>query len=347
MRSIEDLPRISLGLLPTPLEETPRLSAALGGLRLLVKRDDMTGLALGGNKLRKLEYIVADALAQGADTLITSAGLQSNRARMTAAACRRAGLDCVLLLCSNYGLNAQVGNLMLDEVFGADVRFSQAPDSYSPEALADAEALADELQSRGRKAYITEVGGRPEPLAELGYYVGGLELAEQCRASGFEPGAVVLACGSGGTQAGVLLGLRAAGLSTKVIGVSLGGSAEAHQQRVRELATELAEWLELDLQLGADDVIVDDRHAGSGHGKPDRASVDAVRLVARTEGLLIDPVYLGKVILTVPDLVREGGIRTDQPTIIWHSGGAVAIFMNNDSFVETQTAAIAGVAASA
>ncbi len=297
MRSIEALPRISLGLLPTPLEEAPRLAAALGGPRLFVKRDDMTGLALGGNKLRKLEYVIGDALAQGADTLITSAGLQSNRARMTAAACRRAGLDCTLLLCSNYGVNAPIGNLMLDAIFGADVRFSPAPDSYSPEARAEAEAIATDLQSRGRKAYLTEVGGRPEPLAELGYYVGGLELAEQCRANGFEPGSVVMACGSGGTQAGVL--------------------------------------------VGADDVIVDDRHSATGHGRPDHASVEAVRLVARTEGLLIDPVYLAKVIVSMPDLIAEGRVASSQPSVIWHSGGAVAIFMHSESFSEPEASSAA------
>jgi L-cysteate sulfo-lyase len=175
--------------------------------------------------VRKLEYVLGEALARGADTLITSAGLQSNRARMTATACRRTGLDCILLLCSNYGENAPIGNLMLDAIFAADVRFSAAPDSYSPEALAEAEAIADDLRARGRRAHVTEVGGRPEPQAEVGYFVGGLELAAQCRAQGFEPGAVLLPSGSGSTQAGVLVGLRSAGLSTPVIGVAVAGSA--------------------------------------------------------------------------------------------------------------------------
>jgi 1-aminocyclopropane-1-carboxylate deaminase/D-cysteine desulfhydrase-like pyridoxal-dependent ACC family enzyme len=332
MRSIKDLPRVPLGLLPTPLEETPRLAAAFGGPRLFVKRDDLIGLALGGNKVRKLEYIIGDALAQGADTLITSAGLQSNRARMTATACRRAGLDCILLLCSNYGSNAPIGNLMLDAIFGADIRFSAAPDSGSPEALAEAQAIANELCTGGRRAYITEVGGRPEPLAELGYFVGGLELATQCRAQGFEPGAVLLACGSGGTQAGVLLGLRAVGLSTPVLGVSLAGSAEILAGRVHTLAKHLAEWLALDIDLRPDDILVEDRRSASGHGRPDRESVDVVRLVAQTEGLLIDPVYLAKVVLTYHDLIEDGRMDPDHPVVLWHSGGAVAVFMNTESF---------------
>jgi 1-aminocyclopropane-1-carboxylate deaminase/D-cysteine desulfhydrase-like pyridoxal-dependent ACC family enzyme len=343
MRSIERLPRFAMGLLPTPLEEASRLASALGGPRLLVKRDDLIGLSLGGNKVRKLEYIIGDALAQGTDTLITSAGLQSNRARMTAIACRRAGLECILLLCSNYGENAPIGNLMLDAIFGADIRFSKALDSYSSAALAEAEMIAAELAARGRGAYITEVGDRPEPLAELGYFVGGLELAEQCRAGGFEPGAVFLACGSGGTQAGMLLGLRAAGLDSQVVGVSLGGSAASHEEKVRALATHLAEWLDLDVTLEADDVIVEDRRSASGHGKPDADSVEVVRLVARMEGLLIDPVYLGKVVLTLQDRIRDGTVDPDKPVVLYHSGGAVAVFMNQESFSEATPVAASAI----
>jgi len=309
-----------------------RLAAALGGPRLFVKRDDLIGLALGGNKVRKLEYVIGDALAQGADTLITSAGLQSNRARMTAVACRRTGLDCILLLCSNYGKNAPVGNLMLDAIFGADIRFSAAPDSSSQEALAEAEAIADGLRALGRRVHITEVGGRPEPQAELGYFAGGLELAAQCRTQGFEPGAVLVASGSGSTQAGVLLGLRAAGLSTPMIGVSVATSAESQGGRVRTLATHLAAGLGLDIRLGSDDIIVGDRRSASGHGRPDRASVDIVRLVARTEGILIDPIYLAKVVLTYRDLVDDRRIRSDRPAVLWHTGGAVAVFTNTESF---------------
>jgi D-cysteine desulfhydrase len=305
---------------------------ALGGPRLFVKRDDLIGLALGGNKVRKLEYIIGEALAQGADTLITSAGLQSNRARMTATACRRTGLDCVLLLCSNYGESAPIGNLMLDAIFAADVRFSAAPDSSSPEALAEAEAIADDLRGRGRRVYLTEVGGRPEPRAELGYFVGGRELATQCRAQGFEPGAVLLPSGSGSTQAGVLLGLRSAGLSMPVIGVAVAGSAESQRGHVRTLASHLAEWLELDVRLGRDDIVVEDRRSAAGHGRPDRESVDVVGLVARTEGILIDPIYLAKVVLTYRDLVDEGRIGSDHPAVIWHTGGAVSLFTNTESF---------------
>ena len=348
MRRIDKLPRFSLGMLPTPLEAAPRLSAAIGGPPLYVKRDDLIGLALAGNKVRKLEYIIGDALAQGADTVITSAGLQSNRARMTAQACRRAGLECILLLCDNYGLNAPVGNLMLDAIFGADVRFSRAPHSASPEALAEAETIAEDLRLRGRRAYITEVGGRPEPLAELGYYLGGLELAEQCRAAGLEPDSVLVATGSGGTQAGILLGLRAAGLTSRVVGISLSANdAESRRRRVHDLAAELADWLDLGLTVAPEDVIVDDSHSQAGHEHPDPASVDAVRLVARTEGLLIDPTYMGKLVAALPDLIQQGQVGGDRPSVIWHTGGVVAIFMHQDVFMQDERRPVeAGTAAS-
>src|SRR5262249_47669097 len=156
VRNLDRLPRFELGPLPTPLDEAPRLGAALGLSRLLVKRDDLTGLALGGNKVRKLQFVIADIKAKGADIVITSAGPQSNRAPMPAPACRKAGLDCILLLAGDYGVKAPVGNLMLDEIFGAEVRFLDAPDSYSAAALAEANRIADDLRREGRKPYLTE-----------------------------------------------------------------------------------------------------------------------------------------------------------------------------------------------
>jgi 1-aminocyclopropane-1-carboxylate deaminase/D-cysteine desulfhydrase-like pyridoxal-dependent ACC family enzyme len=346
MREIDRLPRVQLGHLPTPLEAAPRLGESLGLNQLWIKRDDLTGLALGGNKARKLEYILGEAVAEGADTLITSAGLQSNRARMTAAACRRVGLECVLLLCSNYGVNAPIGNLMLDEVFGADIRFSTAPDSYSEQALAEAEDIAAELAQVGRRAYLTDVGRRPEPLGEVGYYVGALELVDQCRAAGMafnpDPGAVLLACGSGSQQAGVLVGLRALGLATRVIGISLQSETGDRPAVVAHLAQQLAEWLGLGASVQAQDVVVDDHASAAGHGPPDAAAVAAVRLAAQREGLLLDPIYMGKVVAAVPDLLRRGLISADQPVVIWHTGGAPAIFMHTDAFSRTASLAAVG-----
>jgi 1-aminocyclopropane-1-carboxylate deaminase/D-cysteine desulfhydrase-like pyridoxal-dependent ACC family enzyme len=338
MRDIDLLPTFPLGTLPTPLEEAPRLGAALGLQRLLVKRDDLTGLALGGNKTRKLEFVIGDVKARGADVLVTSTGPQSNRARMTAAAARKAGLDCVLLLAGDYGTKAPIGNLMLDEILGADVRMLETPDSYSAETLAEANRIAGDLRRAGRMPYITEVGGLDEPLSDVGYYTGGRELIEQCRAAGIEPGTVLLAIGSGGTHAGMLVALRAARSGATVIGVSTDPGAAARAQRVKKHAKSLIDWLGLDLTLSEDDVIVDDTFSGPGHGTPDEPAVAAVRLAARTEGLLIDPTYVGKVVAAVPALIQKGLMRADLPAVIVHTGGIVSLFMHSAAFARSATA---------
>lgn len=335
MRKISDLARFKLAPLPTPLDDTPRLAKALGLSRLLVKRDDLTGLALGGNKPRKLEYVIGDMLAKGADVLITSAGPQSNRARMTAAACRKAGVDCILLLAGQYGEKTPIGNIMLDEVLGAEVRFIDAPDSYSPQALSEAKRIAGELERRGRVPYITEVGKASDALADVGYFAGGLELMEQCRSAVGEPGTILLATGSGGTQAGMLVAVRSVGSGARVIGIPTDPGAAMRAERVARHSHQLIEWLGLDVEIGHSDVLVDDRWSASAHGPPDAASIDAVRLVARTEGLLIDPVYVGKVVASIPTLVSEGKINPSAPVVLVHTGGIVSIFMHTDGFART------------
>jgi 1-aminocyclopropane-1-carboxylate deaminase/D-cysteine desulfhydrase-like pyridoxal-dependent ACC family enzyme len=338
MRDIDALPRFSLGTLPTPLHEAPRLGAALGLSNFLVKRDDLTGLALGGNKTRKLEYVMADIRAKGADIVITCTGPQSNRARMTAAACRKTGVDCILLLAGEYGVNKPIGNLMLDEVFGAELRFIDAPDPSSSEALEEATRIAEGLRRAGRRPYVTEVGGVPEPLADVGYYTGGRELIEQCRVRGFEPGAVLLATGSGGTHAGMLVALRAAGCHARVIGIPTDPGAAVRAARVRKHVAHLVEWLELGITIPDSEVIVQDGFSAAGHGPPDDAGVAAVRLAARTEGLLIDPIYVGKIVAALPTLVRRGLVHADAPTIMVNTGGVVSVFMYSESFARTVTA---------
>lgn len=338
MRDVNALPRIRLGTLPTPLDEAPRLGASLGLSRLLVKRDDLTGLALGGNKVRKLEYIMGDAKAKGADVVITAAGPQSNRARMTAAACRKAGLDCILLLAGDYGSKAPTGNLMLNEVFGAEVCMLDAPDSYSADALAEANRIADALRRAGRHPYLTEVGALSEPLSDVGYFLGGCELLEQCRASGIEPGTVLLAIGSGGTQAGLLVGLRALGSKARVIGISTDPGAMQRSARVRRHASDLIDWLGLELQLPDSDIVVDDTFSAAGHGEPDESSVSAVRLAARSEGLLLDPTYVGKVIAALPALLRSQLVANDRPTVVVNTGGIVSLFLHTEAFARSATA---------
>jgi 1-aminocyclopropane-1-carboxylate deaminase/D-cysteine desulfhydrase-like pyridoxal-dependent ACC family enzyme len=338
VRDLSSLPRFALGTLPTPLDETPRLGAALGLSRLLVKRDDLTGLALGGNKVRKLQYVIADAKARGADIVITSTGPQSNRARMTAAACRKAGLDCILLLAGEYGSKRPIGNLMLDEVFGAEIRFLDAPDSYSAEALEEAKRIADALRLAGRKPYLTEIGGLSEPLADVGYFTGGQELLQQCRAMGIEPATVLVATGSGGTHAGMLVALRAGGCAARVIGVTTDPGAAKRAARVKKHAQSLIEWLELDVAVADSDVIVDDSFSAAGHGPPRMPEIEAVRIAARTEGLLLDPIYVGKIVAALPTLVRRGIVPASDPAILMNTGGIVSLFMHTEAFAQSSTA---------
>ena len=338
MRNIDLLPRFPLGTLPTPLDEAPRLGAALGLSRLLVKRDDLTGLALGGNKVRKLQYVIADVKAQNADVVITAAGPQSNRARMTAAACRKAGLECILLLAGEYGVKKPVGNLMLDEIFGAEVRFLDTPDSYSTETLIEAKRIADDLRRAGRRPYLTEIGGLPEPLSDVGYFMGGRELLDQCRSARIEPGSVLLATGSGGTHAGMLVALRAGGCDARVVGIPTDPGAAKRAERVKKHAKNIIEWLELDLAISDADVIVDDRFSAAGHGPPQPADIAAVRLAARTEGLLLDPIYVGKIIAALPTLVRSGMVPADRPVVLINTGGIVSLFMHTEAFARSASA---------
>src|SRR6185312_13207350 len=338
MRDISELPTFPLGTLPPPRDETPRLGTQLGLSRLIVKRDDLTGLALGGNKVRKLEYVIGDVKARGAVIVITSAGPQSNRARMTAAACRKAGLDCILLLAGDYGLKKHVGNLMLDEILGAEVRMIDAPDSYSAQALAEAERISADLRAAGRTPYITEIGGLDEPLVDVGYFMGGREIVEQCREKGIKPGCIVLAIGSGGTHAGVLVGIRASGCDAPVIGVSTDPGAVQRAARVRKHAAALIDWLGLRFELTTSDVFVDDTFSGTGHGVPDEQCIAAVRLAARTEGLLLDPTYVGKVVASIPSLIERKLIPAERPTIIINTGGIVSLFMHTESFAHSATA---------
>ena len=334
MRDIHRLPRISLGTLPTPLEEAPRLGAALGLSRLLVKRDDLTGLALGGNKVRKLEYVMADVRAKGADVVITAAGPQSNRARMTAAACRKAGFECILLLAGEYGVKQPVGNLMLDEVFGADVRFIDAPDSYSAEALAEARRIADGLRRAGRTPYLTEVGGLAEPLSDVGYFAGGRELIEQCRAAGVEPGAVLLATGSGGTQAGLVIGAKALSDRCRVIGISVSDPQGPFAEEVLAIARAADEALGLRLGVEPSDVIVLDKYIRDGYGMVDREVAETIRLVFTREGIVLDPVYTAKAMAGLVDLILTGYFKPTDKVVFFHTGGTPALFPNREKIVE-------------
>jgi L-cysteate sulfo-lyase len=307
-------PREPLGIFPTPLHPLPRLSRHLGGPRLFVKRDDLTGFALGGNKVRKLELFLGEARATGADVLLTAGGHQSNHARVTAAAAAVAGLDCILVL-SGGRPAAETGNLALDRAFGAEVRFV----ATGLERMPALHALAGELRAVGRRPLLIPIGGST-PLGALGYVEAAREIAAQLAALGVRPAALVHGSSSGGTQAGLLVGCRAAGLDVRVIGVSADETRADLGRMVADVAGPLAAWLGLPAPP-AETIEVLDAYVGEGYGIPTAASEEAARLFARLEGIPLDPTYSAKAAAGLVDLVRHGAFTADDVVCFWHTGG--------------------------
>jgi D-cysteine desulfhydrase family pyridoxal phosphate-dependent enzyme len=300
---------------PTPLERADRLGAALGldAGRLFVKRDDVNGLAGGGNKVRKLEYLVADALDQGCDTLVTGGGRQSNHCRITAAAANRLGLRCTIVLTSPRP-STPTGNVLLDEVLRPDIVWAGERDYYGAEAAI--EEACEALTAEGRRPYRMPVGGA-STVGALGYVACGLELVEQL---GGAPSLVVVADGSGGTHAGLVAGL---GDHARVLGVDVGTRPDL-DERVPEKAAEAASLAALDAPSGA--VQVDHDRFGPGYGATTDDCREAIHLAATTEGLLLDPVYTGKAMAGLVAAAREGRLPEDGPIVFVHTGGTPALF---------------------
>lgn len=298
---------------PTPLEPLDRLSDWLGGPRLLVKRDDQTGLALGGNKARKLEHLCAEALAKGCDTLVTGGGPQSNHCRMTAAAANRLGLRCHLALAGAVP-GQPTGNLLLDHLLGAHLHPTAAREYYEIEA--SIEAVADEVRVAGGRPYAIPVGGASVTGA-LGYVDGARELAGQLA----DPlDWIVVADGSGGTHAGLLAGLDG---PTRILGIDVGTRPDL-DKRIPELAAATAAAVDRPVPDG--DIHIDHTRFGAGYGKPTPECLEAIRAAARLEGLILDPVYTGKAMAGLIGWVREGRFTKHQTVLFWHTGGAPALF---------------------
>lgn len=317
----DHLPRVSLAHLPTPLEEMPRLREALGGgPRLLIKRDDQTGLATGGNKTRKLEFLVAQALARGADTLITSAGAQSNHCRQTAAAAARVGLRCVVVLGGHPPPRLQWnGNLLLMDLLGAEIRWGGGRDW---DTALDEEAAA--LRADGVRLYVISVGGSV-PLGAAGYVAAVEELADQLVERDERVDRIVLLSGSGGTHAGLLVGVKALGLDARVEGMNNQAIAGL-LERIKKLTDDTASYLGLDLSFSDEDFILYDACGAHGYGVITDAEREAIRLLARTEGLVSDPVYTGRALGALIDRMRQGVYRPDETILFWHTGGVAGLF---------------------
>jgi D-cysteine desulfhydrase family pyridoxal phosphate-dependent enzyme len=289
------------------------LSDWLGGLRLLVKRDDQTGLALGGNKARKLEHLCAEALAEGCDTLVTGGGPQSNHCRMTAAAANRLGLHCHLAL-AGTAPDRLTGNLLLDHLLGAQLHPTAARDYYEIEA--SIEAVADEVRATGGRPYAIPVGGASVTGA-LGYVDAARELTGQLE----DPvDWIVVADGSGGTHAGLLAGLDD---RTRVLGIDVGTRPDL-DERVPELAAATAAAVGQPAPSG--ELSIDHTRFGAGYGKPTPECLEAIRAAARLEGLILDPVYTGKAMAGLIGWIREGRLTERQSVLFWHTGGAPALF---------------------
>ena len=308
--------RLNFAHLPTPIEELPRLSDHLAGPRILIKRDDQTGLAFGGNKTRKLEFLVAEARDQGAQTLISGGALQSNHCRQTAAAAARFGLDCILVLSGEMPEYASA-NLILDQLFGAEI-VTVADRAYRDRTLQE---TFDKAVAAGRKPYLVPYGGS-SPTGALGYAFAVEEFMQQnIHADWF-----VFGTSSGGTHAGLVLGQRVFGYQGKVLGISIDESEEWLQTHVSKIASDASEKLGQRIEFIPADVLATANYCGAGYGVLTDAEREAVNLFAKYEGLLLDPVYTGRAAAGMIDLIREGFFKKDETVLFWHTGGQPALF---------------------
>ncbi len=324
------LPRVRLANLPTPLDEAPRLTEYLRGPRIWIKRDDLTGLALGGSKARKLEFLLGQAREQGCDVVITVGAVQSNHARMTAAAARRLGFEPIVVLNGDSPDVAQ-GNLLLDRIFGAEVRIIQTDDDYVLMGVVD--DLARQLRRQGRIPYVIPRGGS-NAFGAAGYLQGWLELQAQIAALGIRVDAIVHTSTSGGTQSGLYTGTKVTGSGVQVIGISAGPTKEVVTTRVLGIVTDMVEVLGLPWRPHPDDLIVYDDYVGERYGVPTPACLEAIRVVARTEGILLDPVYTGKGMAGLMGLITRERLRPNQSVVFWHTGGQPALFAHAAALAE-------------
>jgi L-cysteate sulfo-lyase len=315
----EALSRVSIAHLPTPLEPLPRLTAELGGPELWIKRDDQTGLATGGNKARKLEFLVADARAAGADTLITGGAAQSNHSRQTAAAAAKFGFACTLVLRGTQPSQMQ-GNLLLDSILGAEVVW--AGKRPLDEVMGQ---VAGELRSAGRGPYVIPYGGS-NPIGASGYVAAMEELLGQCAESDLHFDHIVFASSSAGTQAGLAVGGRALGFTGRILGISVDQQAEALRGALAALATETAAYLRLGVSFAPEDFHVNDDYLGGGYAVVGELERETLHVLGRTEGIILDPVYTGRAFGGLLDLVRRGAFGPGERVLFWHTGGTAGLF---------------------
>jgi len=340
IRKIQKFPKKNLIHLPTPLHKLENLSQALGGPEIFIKRDDLTGLALGGNKSRKLEFIIHDVLDKGADVIITWASLQSNWCLQTAAAARKFGITPILILFKTYDLPEEYdGNLLLDFILDADIKIREGPKGSVVKAE-DVEEILEEIildiKEGGHSPYVAPIGGSmvggsmEMPLGAISYVSAFVEMLEQAEAHGFEMDYVIHASGSGGTQAGLAVAARALKGGTKVLGISVSDDKETFGKDVLTVAKDTVNALGLDFDVNKEDIIVFDEYIGEGYGIINKEVSDTIRFAAKKEGIFLDPVYTGKAMLALFDLIKKGYFKKEDKVVFCHTGGTPALFPNKD-----------------
>lgn len=331
------LPRAALANLPTPLEQAPRLAKALGGPCIFIKRDDLTGLAFGGNKARQLEFYFGEALAKGADTVLITGSVQSNYARGCAAAAAKLGLACHVQLENRVPNESATyrnsGNVLLDRLLGATIhRFPEGENEAAADANLD--RIAADLAAAGKRPYAIHLGPAHTPLGGFGYIIAAQEMLAQAAAAELRLDAIVLGSGSAATHGGLLFGLRALGSRVPVIGVCVRRAADLQQERVTIVADALARRLGLSPIVGPDDVKLTDATLAPGYGRPNPAVLEAMALAARTEGLILDPVYTGRAMAGLMYLIRRRTFAPDANVVFVHTGGQPGLFAYEPELTE-------------
>ena len=331
--NLAQFPRVKLCIAPTSLEPLPNLTKTLGGPEIWMKRDDLTGMGGGGNKVRKLEFLAGAALAAGADHLVTQGAVQSNHVRQTAAVAAKLGLRCTAVLEHRIETNdhayLQSGNVLLDHLMGIDIEYRPG----GTDMQAAIEQVGAKLKSEGAKPYLIP-GGGSNATGALGYAQVAFELVAQANDMGLKIDRLVHATGSAGTQAGLVAGLHALSHSMKVLGIGVRNPKEKQEATVLALARKTAEHMGLERVVPADAVEANCDYVGAGYGHPTPGMIEAVRMLARTEGIFLDPVYSGKGMAGLIDLVRTGYFKKGDRVVFLHTGGSTGLFGYADAFTE-------------
>jgi len=339
-KKIQKFPKQDLIHLPTPFLKLKNLTKELNGPNIYIKRDDMTGLAFGGNKSRKLEFIMQDVLDKKADTIITWAGLQSNWCLQTAAAARKFGITPILVLFDVYDLPEEYdGNLLLDLILSADIKIKEVEKGsvlHLENVDEILEETAMEVKESGQVPYIAPIGGSAaggsmgDPLGAISYVNAYVEMMEQAETEGIDVDYVMHASGSGGTQAGLTVGAVALSENAKVLGVSVAEEKSTYTDYVLDIATDTVTALDMKLKLEKDDIIVFDEYLGEGYGEVNKEVAEAIRLMSMREGIFLDPVYTGKAMVALMDLVKKGYFEKQDNVVFFHTGGTAALFPNKE-----------------